>query len=150
YAGAPYIDFLRARNKDQSRVFAREWVLYPNWAGAFGLADVRDLDGLYYRRYIDFIRSFLLKPGDEHRLSGDLADRFTGAEAGYSYAFDTDTEKRFLALSSVKYLIGTSKVLDETPFREVYHKEVYIYEVPNVLPRASLFHAAEVLPEANV
>src|SRR5205085_11054224 len=37
YQGAPYIDFLRARNSDYSRVFARELLLYPNWSSAFGL-----------------------------------------------------------------------------------------------------------------
>src|SRR5207253_8460397 len=29
YKGAPYIDFLRDRNTDYSRVFARELLLYP-------------------------------------------------------------------------------------------------------------------------
>lgn len=108
YAGAPYIDFLRARNEDRYRVFAREAVLYPNWSGVFELADVRGLDAMYYRRYMDFIRSFLGKPGDT-RLHGDLADRFTGADGSFSYAFDTETERRFLALSSVKYLISISE-----------------------------------------
>lgn len=119
YAGAPYIDFLKQQDRDHYRLFARDGVLYPNWAGAFGLADVRDLDALYYRPYITFIRSFLLKPGDEARRNGDLADRFTGSGNGYAYAFDTLAERRFLMLSSIKYLIGTSdygvssKVLDE-------------------------------------
>ena len=109
YSGAPYIDFLRARSGDHYRVFARDGVLYPNWAGVFELADVRGLGAMYYRRYMDFIRSFLGKPGDEARISGDLADRFTGAYSGLSYAFDTEAERRFLALSSVKYLISISE-----------------------------------------
>jgi hypothetical protein len=119
YAGAPYVDFLRARNDSHDRVFAREELLYPNWAGVFGLADVRNLDGMFYKRYMSFIRNFLLKPGDEGRQSGDLADRFTGAQAGYAYAFDTATEQRYLTLSSVRYLISGSEynapiqVLDE-------------------------------------
>jgi hypothetical protein len=98
YTGAPYIDFIRDRNRDHYRVFARDGFLYPNWAGAFELADVRGLDALYYRPYINFVRSFLLKPGDEQRRHGELADRFTGSD-GPPYAFDTDLEKRFLALS---------------------------------------------------
>ncbi|MGH6824149.1 YfhO family protein [Methyloceanibacter sp.] len=108
YAGAPYIDFLRAQNRDHYRIFARQNVLFPNWAGAFELADVRGLDAMYYRRYMDFIRSFLGTPGDA-RLQGDLANRFTGADPKFSYAFDTETERRFLALSSVKYLISVSE-----------------------------------------
>jgi hypothetical protein len=119
YAGAPYLDFLKERNDNHDRVFGRENLLYPNWAAVFGLADVRNLDAMFYKRYMSFIRNFLLKPGDEGRPSGDLADRFTGAQDGYAYAFDTTIEKRYLALSSVRYLISSSeynapiKVLDE-------------------------------------
>jgi hypothetical protein len=119
YTGAPYIDFISKQNRDHYRVFAREGFLYPNWAGVFELADVRDVDALLYRPYINFIRNFLLKPGGERRLYGDLADRFTGTD-GSPYAFDTDLEKRFLVLSSIKYLIGygefgspPSKVLED-------------------------------------
>jgi len=108
YAGAPYLDFLRGRDNDYSRVFAREGVLFPNWAGVFRLPDVRALDAMYYRRYFDFIRNFLLKQGDEKRWSGDLADRFTGADGGYAYGFETQQERRFLTLSSVKYLLAGS------------------------------------------
>jgi hypothetical protein len=107
YKGAPYIDFIRANNADYSRVFAREMLLYPNWSSVFGLADVRSLDAMHYRRYRDFIRNFLLPPGAEDRHHGDLADRFTGGD--FPYNFDTETEKRFLALSSVKYLISDSE-----------------------------------------
>lgn len=109
YAGAPYVDFLKQRNVNGDRVFAREGFLYPNWSGVYGLADVRNLDAMSPRRYLPFLRNFLLKPGDEGRLSGDLADRFTGGEAGYTYGFETATENRFLALSSVRYLISGSE-----------------------------------------
>lgn len=116
YKGAPYIDFIRARNTDHSRLFAREAILYPNWSSAFGLADVRNLDAMNYKRYRAFLRNFLLPPNDT-RLHGDLADRFTGGD--FPFEFDTETEKRFLSLSSVKYLISesdygwSSKLLDE-------------------------------------
>ncbi len=118
FAGAPYLDFLRTRNTEHDRVFGREGFLYPNWSGVFGLADVRTLDGMFYKRYMTFIRNFLLKPGDEGRMSGDLADRFTGAEANYAYAFDSEIEKRFLALSSVKYLISGSEYGDSSEVRD--------------------------------
>ena len=107
YAGAPYLDFLQAHNKGLYRIFGRQAVLFPNWAGAFGLADVRSLDAMYYRRYFNFVRSFLLKPGDEKRRTDDLVDRFTGHE--FPYAFDTDKEMRFLTLSSVKYVISATE-----------------------------------------
>src|SRR5205807_3123678 len=116
YAGAPYIDFIRGQNTDYSRVFARESFLYPNWSSAFGLADVRSLDALYYDRYRTFVRGFL-HPPDDMRIHGELSDRFTGGE--FAYDFTTETEKRFLALSSIKYLISeseygwSSRLLDE-------------------------------------
>ena len=106
YEGAPYVEFLRKQNNEHHRVFGRDGILYPNWAGVFELADIRTLDAMFYRRYITFIRNFLLNPGDERRRTGDLADRFTGAEAGYAYDFDTDSHLRFLQLSSVKYLLS--------------------------------------------
>jgi hypothetical protein len=106
YAGAPYIDFIRSRNADYSRVFARESFLYPNWSSAFGLMDARMLDGLFYKRYRSFMRSFLLPPGIAAAEYGDLNDRFTGD--GLPYNFDSEAEKRFLALSSIKYLIGAT------------------------------------------
>lgn len=110
YAGAPYIDFIKAKNTDQSRVFARENFLFPNWSAAFGLEDVRNLDALKYIRFHNFVRGFLLKPGEEGRMSGELGDRFTGQDE--IYAFNTDVERRFLALSSIKYLISGSDYLD--------------------------------------
>src|SRR4029077_13852505 len=69
YRGAPYVDFIRAANIDHSRIFARNGVLFPNWSSAFGLADVRNLDAMQYRRYRSFIRAFLLPPGDETRVN---------------------------------------------------------------------------------
>jgi hypothetical protein len=124
--------------------------------------DVRDLDAMFYRRYIRFIRSFLLMPGDEARVHGELADRFTGTGDGYTYNLTTDLEQRFLVLSSIKYVIGSNGLLpgvtgrlpDGTtpnrPFREIYEKEVTISEFQFALPRASLFYSAEVLPDEDV
>jgi hypothetical protein len=106
YKGAPYIDFLQAQKKDHHRVFAREGLLFPNWSSVFGISDARGLDAMYYKRYRGFIRNFLLPPGLESRRHGDLADRFTGWDL--SYEFDTDLEKRYLALSSIKYLVSDS------------------------------------------
>jgi hypothetical protein len=107
YAGAPYIGFVRGLNTDHSRIFARESLLYPNWSSAFGLADVRSLDAIYYDRYRSFMRNFLLLR-DDGRVHGDLSDRFTGSE--FAYYFDTEPERRFLALSSIKYLISNGEV----------------------------------------
>ncbi|MEN3365109.1 MAG: hypothetical protein V7606_2383, partial [Burkholderiales bacterium] len=157
FKGAPFLDFLRARNTEHDRVFARDGMLYPNWAAAFELADVRSLDAMYYRRYLAFIRSFLLAPGD-HRQHGDLADRFTGSEG--TYDFSTVIEKRFLALSSVRYLISSrayntssAQIGDMTwapAFAKIYDSEVKVYEISPTLPRASVFGRIEILPDEQV
>ena len=107
YAGAPYIGFIRGVNADYSRVFAREGFLYPNWSSAFGLADVRDIDALSFERYRRFTRHFLHPSGGDARVQGDLVDRFTGTE--FPYELDTQAERRFLALSSVRYLVTNSE-----------------------------------------
>ncbi len=106
YAGAPYVDFLKARNLDHARVFGREKELYPNWSAAFGIADVRSVDAVLYVRYRDFVRNFLLPPSSPTRVNGDLADRFSGQD--FAYSFDSELERRFLALSSVRYLLTDS------------------------------------------
>jgi hypothetical protein len=108
YKGAPYIDFIHANNADHSRIFGREAVLYANWSSAFGLEDVRNVDAMHVKRFRTFVRSFLLPPSAANRQNGDLADRFSGDE--FAYEFDTDVEKRFLALSSIRYLITNTDI----------------------------------------
>ena len=147
YAGAPYIGFIQGINTERARVFAREGLLYPNWSAAFGLADVRSLDAIYYARYLRFIQNFLLPPG-RAGTEGDLVDRFTGS--GLAYQFDSDQERRFLALSSVKYLVSQSEYASALDFRKIYAGEALVYEVPDVLPRAALFSAIELLPDDAV
>jgi hypothetical protein len=165
YSGAPYIGFIRGLNSDHSRIFAREDLLYPNWSSAFELADVRSLDAIYYARYRRFMQSFLIRP-DDRRRQGDLQDRFTGSE--FTYAFDSEVERRFLALSSIKYLIGRSefsqssnpstRLVDqnrdtaspEKDFKKIYAGEALVYQVPDVLPRAALYSSIEILPDDAV
>jgi hypothetical protein len=145
YVGAPYIGFIQGQNTDFSRIFAREDFLYPNWSAVFKLADVRDLDGLFYTRWRQFVRSFLLPPG-EIREHGDLADRFTGQE--HAFEFNTEVERRYLALSSIKYLISDRGYGE--PFRKIYDGEARVYEVPSPIPRAALYRAIEVVPDEQV
>jgi hypothetical protein len=101
YAGGAYIRFLQ-QQRSMYRVFGREAMLYPNWAAAFGLFDVRYINGVNYDRYFHFIRGFLAPP--DLGLHGDLADRFTGD--GYPYKFDSPLFERFLQLSSIRYIIS--------------------------------------------
>jgi hypothetical protein len=101
YLGSPMVDFLKSRTADGNwRILGCKGFLFPDWAGVFRLADIRDLDDMYYKRYLPFVKNFLPpgRPGDD-----ELFDRFTGAG---DYSFDADTQLRLLQLSSVKYLIS--------------------------------------------
>ena len=117
YAGAPYIDKLK-QLAGQNRIFAEDAILYPNWSSAFGLFDVRDLDAMYYRKYLPFVQSFLRlapRPSD----ANELANRFTGA-GGSNFTFQDYLQQRLLQLSSTKYVVtpagaslGKKDIIDE-------------------------------------
>jgi len=102
YQGAPYIDDLKTSIGAHERVFGRDGILHPDWAGSFQLDDIRGLDAMYYRKYFDFIRFFLreeIPPG----ARGDLVNRFTGLRW---LSVDSPLKRRLLQLSSVKYLLS--------------------------------------------
>lgn len=116
YRGAPYIGFLQSNLPGHERVFGREMILHPNWAGTFQITDIRDLDAMYYRKYLPFVRFFL---SDEvlPTLGGDLQERFTG---GNPHTFDTPLKRRLLQLSSVKYLLSLRPFARDSPLvREI-------------------------------
>lgn len=147
YAGAPYIDFLKSKS-GRYRIVGRDSVLYPDWASAFQLFDVRDLDAIYYWKYLPFIRNFLGPPAEvPGSRPPDLYDRFTGA-APHEYPFSTPLEKRLLQLSSVRFLIAARPYSDPS-FQPVYDREVKIYGYTDVLPRAALFYRAQPEPNAG-
>jgi Bacterial membrane protein YfhO len=139
YAGAPYVTFLQRHTENLERIFARESVLYPDWASVFRLGDIRDLDAMYYWRYLPFLRNFIQPP--PFARASELWDRFDGADLPYN--FGTALERRLLQLSSAKYVISMTPYA-AAPFKLVYDREVKIYEFPEVLPRAALYYQAEV------
>ena len=144
YAGAPYIQFLERQTTRFERIFARDRELYPDWASVFRLQDIRDLDAMYYWKYLPFVRNFL--PAGSPSKTQELWDRFTGDES--EYAFRNPREKRLLQLSSVKYLVG-AKPYSDPVFKPTYNREARIYEYDDVLPRASIFYQAEVEPNES-
>src|SRR5690349_18089345 len=82
-------------------MFARYGVLFPNWASAFQLQDIRDLDAMYEQKYLPFVRNFFR---DQKWPVGkdDLYDRFHGLG---TYVLTTPLAERLLQLSSVKYIV---------------------------------------------
>ena len=104
YAGAPYVRYLQSVAPPQrARVLGKDNYLFPNWPGAFGLAGISDLDALYYKPLLPWIRAFLIQPGQPP--NSDIYDRYTGNS---SNTFSSPTERRMLQLSSTRYVVGTS------------------------------------------
>ena len=102
YRGAPYVEFLKANNPDHDRVMGRDGILYPDWAGAFQISDVRGVDAMYYQKYFRFLRAFLT----DSRITvpdKDLINRFIGT-GGYN--LETGPGRKFRQLSSVRYLLS--------------------------------------------
>jgi len=99
YQGAPYIVKLQ-KSAGYNRVFAEDNVLFPNWASAFNIFDIRDLDAMYYRKYLPFVRAFF--PGRNNPPGTDMYDRFDGE---VPIAFKEQIEQRLLQMSSVKYVV---------------------------------------------
>lgn len=99
FAGAPYIDALK-KIEGNCRVFARDGLLFPNWAAAFQLYDIRNLDAMYEKKYLPFIQNFF---SDQKGVTfqNDLGDRFNGTG---NYDLTLPLAKRLLQLSSVKYI----------------------------------------------
>ncbi len=140
YVGAPYIDFLKEKISGDYRIFAQEGILSPDWASAFKLYDIRDVDALYPRKYLPFVRNFLTVPKSVVAL--DAGDKFT--TLAY-YPLDTDLQRRLLQLSSVKYVAAISPFKSaEVPFNLVYDSKVKIFEYDDVLPRAGVFYGADI------
>lgn len=109
YRGAPYIDYLKAGIGAQERVFGREGILHPDWAGSFQLGDIRGLDAMYYRKYFDFIRFFLREEMPPEKI-GDLVNRFNGMRW---LPVDSPLKRRMLQLSSVKFLLTLQPYVQE-------------------------------------
>ncbi len=105
YDGAPYVDFLKGNAGVKWRIFGRDQLLFPNWAEAFGLFDVRSLDAMYYEKYFHFVRFFLQSAA----TNGDLANRVIGTG---DYDFGSERQARFFQLGSVRYLVTRFPVLD--------------------------------------
>ena len=109
YRGAPYVDFVQSRRTDFYRIFARDGLLHPNWSSAFGLYDVRNLDGIYWTRYMNFVRDFLTSA--RVKSWEELEDRSVRRDR--RYPLNDWKAVRFLQLSSVRYLASEIPLTSE-------------------------------------
>jgi Bacterial membrane protein YfhO len=103
FVGAPFVDFLKSKVHNYSRIFSTDGILFPNWSSAFELSDIRGLDAVYYRKYLSFVRNFHRAP-IKATNDVDLGDRFTGTG---EYDFFDPLWRRLLQLSSVSKIVTT-------------------------------------------
>jgi hypothetical protein len=140
------------------RTFSTDSFLFPNTNAAYGIADIRSLDPLQVRRYMDFLRK---------DISPKIYDRFDGSETTRNFL-----RSPLLNLMNVKYVLASSEIPqpvstgdlpndvgqgalrsrtagEREKFSLVYDGEVKIYRNNTVLPRAFIVHQAEVIPDKD-
>lgn len=91
----PFVDFLRS-DRGVYRTFSMDDVLYANVNAAYGIDDIRSLDPLQVRRYMDFLRK---------DVSPTIYDRFDGTEARRDFV-----RSPLLNLMNVKYVLASSEI----------------------------------------
>lgn len=137
--GAPYITYLQTHITDYSRLYGQNGVLYPQWSEAFGLQDVRSLNGLFPARSMRFVRAFMSDNGPGGNF---LTDRFIGVGDDVT----SEQSRRFFALSSVRYVLTDTDITHSPDYRKIgaYRKAyesngIEVFEFRSALPRLSLY-----------
>lgn len=144
----PFVQYLLDRQQGEGpfRVFATGGLLYPNFATAFHIDDIRMLDALYPERYLEYVQAFLAE---------NVTDRYTGGY-GSTEAQSRIAWNKWLDLANVRFVIvpsGHNPREGQTERREpgprqyvpVYRGEVDIYENRRALPRAFVVGATVVV-----
>ncbi|MDB5070547.1 MAG: hypothetical protein JWM87_1658 [Candidatus Eremiobacteraeota bacterium] len=105
YGGAPYLAYLDTHvDRTRERIFGVSGILFPDWPGAYGLADPRALNALYPQDYLPFIDRFVTthKPP-----SDDQFDRFTATRP---LQLSAPLVRRWMTLSSVGWLLSPGPI----------------------------------------
>lgn len=144
FSQRPYIKFLQEQ-KGYYRITGLEGALMPNFAGAFGIFDVRYIDALSPIIYQDYVDKYL-----RDASSYDSSDKtwFTGLCREYEEGLlcpsiykELMDKLAFYSFLGLKYILTPSKVPINLPL--VYDNEIKIYENPFCLPRVFLTHDIE-------
>ena len=101
YAGAPYIAFLQNHmHPSNERLMGINAMLFPNWAAAFDLNDVRSIEAVTLSNYLPFVDAFV---ATAPAASDDQFDRFVSTKP---IDMNRSLVQRWLALSSVGYILS--------------------------------------------
>src|ERR1035437_6978133 len=135
--GAAYVAYVQRQTQGaHERFLGLDLLLYPEWSSAFGISDVRDLNALYVRDYMPFVRAFF----PDQRTPPEMVDRFTGTSITH---LDDPLSRRFLALSSVRFVATRPR----TPARfGAPGREAAAFSVAASTPDARVLRYADPLP----
>ncbi|MBI4832837.1 MAG: YfhO family protein [Candidatus Lindowbacteria bacterium] len=117
----PVIDFLRS-DREPFRIVSTERILFPDTSAAFGIDDIRVLQALHHRRYVEFVRRFLMP-----EMQNDFVEIDSARLAD-----------PVINICNIKYLLSARETDQALPphFRRVYDAEMIVYENTEVLARA--------------
>lgn len=105
YGKPPYVSFLQ--EKGIERIFATDYLLYPNTSSVFGLYDIRDLDAVFVTHYFRYIQEF---------INPSVVDRYTGMPEN-SEKENLPTMFRdnpFFNLLNVRYIATKNQAITDT------------------------------------
>jgi hypothetical protein len=172
----PYVEFLKEK-EGHFRVMGGYGVLFPNYASAIGLQDLRYINALMipaYRKYrLEHLQvvldneevevSSLWFTGRPERVIALYDDTVGRYFKMVRRGIEEDIKERlpYYSLLGVKYILMPSQIrFNETPVVEgkkdipclpvIYNNEVKIYENPHALPRSFITHDFEIVSSKEV
>jgi hypothetical protein len=98
-AEPPFVDYVKQQSPQQPfRIFSTQSILYPDFAEAFDLDDIRSLEALYPSRYLTFINEF---------IQPNVTDfnRFTGVIEHPGQPPVVVANNKWINLANVRYLL---------------------------------------------
>jgi|GEM_PF-4690416 len=104
YNKPPFVQYLQDRGTE--RLFAVDYLLYPNASSAFGLYDVRDLDAVFVTHYFRYIKEF---------INPSVVDRYTGMPENASKENLPTTYRNnlFFDLLGIRYIVTKNQAIVE-------------------------------------
>ena len=139
----PYIEFIK-RAGENHRSMGFDGMLFPNYAGAAGVHDIRYITSLSVASFQEF-RQRYLHPEDYHIFSLWFTGKdFKNAPATHKDSFVAN--QRYYSLLGVRYLaLPPGGEIDgsggDQRFTRVYEgTDAWVYENPSAMPRAFVVH----------
>ena len=127
---APYLDFLQA-NLKRHRIVGVDRVLYPDFGSAFSLGDIRVLDALWPKRYMELMGNFF--------PMRTPPDRFTGDEG---IDFEQKDVWRILDLLGVRYILSSSDLRSDNFIEDILNRGKII--LVGGQPQSRYIHASRL------